>query len=496
MTTYFIKAILCSALFFIVYKLLFENEKMHHFNRMYLLFSIVFSLVVPFITIHNTSPLLPTAETGILNTQIFYTYNNTPTPVPVIENNTLPFILLSIYLTVTTVLLFRFGVNLKTLFSRISNSPVIPYKNARLVLINEHLTSHSFLNYIFINRQDYENGKIEDEVLSHELTHVQQKHTIDILFIELVQAIFWFNPVYILYRKAIHLNHEFLADNSVINTYRITPYYQQLLINKASHKNSLLLTSQFNYLITKKRLIMMTKLTSTRKALCRQIALVPLLGISVFLFATEVKAQDSIKAEIPQNKPDEVKPSAWVGLSVGSTKEGVSQELLDEYEAIVNKYKTTDKKWWVDFQKNISKADRERLETIFKQMNKDQQRKQVVVFMRPIPPLPRVVPTKEQLESWKNSKIYGLWINDKRVSNDVLNNYSNADFAQFFVSKLSKNAINYGKHYYQVNVMTKEYYQKYYDQAMANMGNRMYVVIKVMPKTLSHEARTYLHYCG
>lgn len=449
MTTYFIKAILCSALFFIVYKLLFENEKMHHFNRMYLLFSIVFSLVVPFITIHNTSPLLPTAETGILNTQIFYTYNNTPTPVPVIENNTLPFILLSIYLTVTTVLLFRFGVNLKTLFSRISNSPVIPYKNARLVLINEYLTSHSFLNYIFINRQDYKNGKIEDEVLSHELTHVKQKHSIDIIFIELVQAIFWFNPVLIFYRKAIQLNHEFLADNHVINTYQNTLSYQQLLINKASHKKGSLLTSQFNYLITKKRLIMMTKLTSPRKALCLQIALVPLLAASLFMFSINTIAQDASNIVKPKQK------------EIESTKEGVSQEMLNEYEQIVTKNKLLTENGYTTPATAISDADRKRLETIFLSMSKEQQAKQAVTFGHPMPPS-KNKPTIEQFKAFKNPKNYSITLDDKKVDNRELNKYKPSDFAHCYIVYLAKTNTNYGKHLpIDVYLMTNEYYKVY-----------------------------------
>jgi len=407
MTTYFIKAILCSALFLIVYKLLFENEKMHRFNRVYLLFSIIFSLVVPFITIHHNSPILPTAERGILNPEIFYTYNNTQTSVPVNENNTLPFILLSIYVTVTTLLLFRFGVNLTTLFSRISNSRVMHYKNAKLVLINDHVTSHSFLNYIFISSEDYENGKIEDEILLHELTHVQQKHSIDILFIELVQVIVWFNPVFIFYRKAIQLNHEFLADSSVINTYHNTLNYQQLLIEKASYKNSSFLTSQFNYLITKKRLIMMTKLTSPGKALCRQIALAPLLAASVFIFRTNTIAQDAANTVKPKQK------------EIQSTQEGVSQEMMNEYEQIVTKNKLKTQKFNTP-QPVISDADRNRLETIFFAMSKEQQAKQTVTFLRP-GPLPKNKLTEEQFTSFKNSKGYAITIDNKKVDNSELN---------------------------------------------------------------------------
>ncbi len=471
MTTYFVKSILCSALFFIVYKLLFENEKMYRFNRIYLLFSIVFSFAIPFVTIQTNSSILPTAETGILNTNVLNTFNNTQTPVPVNENDTLPFILLSIYVTIATLLLLRFGINLKTLFSRISNSPVIAYNNAKLVLISDNLTPHSFLNFIFINAEDYSNGKIENEIFLHELTHVQQKHSIDVLFIELVQAIFWFNPVFIFYRKAIQLNHEFLADNSVINTYHNTIYYQQLLIDKANQKNSLRITSQLNYSITKKRLIMMKKNSSQKAAILKQITLLPLLVIAVFLFAAKGNAQDTTKAEISRVKPTETKPPSRIGLSIGSTKEGVTQELSDEYEGIINKYKKNNKKSWLDFQKNLLKADRARLEAIFKQMNEDQQSKQVVVFMKPPPPLPGVVPTNEQLELWKNSKICGLWIDGKRISSSALNNYANTDFAEVCVSKLAKNAMNYGKHYYQIDLMTKDYYKKYYNQAIANKEN-------------------------
>ncbi|MEJ7681381.1 MAG: M56 family metallopeptidase [Segetibacter sp.] len=265
MPTYFIKVILCSALFFGVYKLLFENEKMFHFNRIYLLLSIIFSFIVPFVTIQTHSQILPSTETSILSLKILNTYSSTQTSVPVNGSNTLLFILLSIYVTITMLLLIRFGVNLKILFLRISNSLVIPYNNAKLVLINDNLIPHSFLNCIFINSEDYNNGKVEDEILLHELTHVRQKHSIDVLFIEIVQAIFWFNPVFILYRKAIQLNHEFLADDSVINIYNNTLSYQHLLIDKAGQRNSSLLTSQLSYSITKKRLIMMTKSTSPEK---------------------------------------------------------------------------------------------------------------------------------------------------------------------------------------------------------------------------------------
>lgn len=451
MTTYIIKAILCSALFMFTYKVLLEGERMHRFNRFYLLSSLLLSFIIPVITFNSYTSILPTVENLILNTNILPDSGSIQRLSPVDTTSYTFLTLVIIYVTITTLFFFRCISNIKRIFYKTRNNSIIPYKKSKIILINENLPPHSFLNYIFINKEDYKNGSIEDEIIVHELSHVEQKHSYDILFVEIMQTIFWFNPFVFLYRKSIQLNHEFLADESVINTYQNTTSYQYLLIDKANKQSSYALTSQFNYLITKKRLIMITKTKSFRNSLCRQISLIPVLALSIFLFSTKTFAQDTIA--VPKTKHKEAP----------STQEGVSQELLNEYEQIVNK--TKNEKGFPVFSK-FSDAEKSRLEVIFLSMNKVQQAQQNIVFMPAPPPFSRVVPTKEQIESWKNSKIYGLWIDDKRVSNSELNKYENIDFAHVGVSRLEKNAINYGKHYYQVNLMTTEHYDTYYKKAI------------------------------
>lgn len=144
---------------------------------------------------------------------------------------------------------------------------------------------------------------------------------------------------------------------------------------------------------------------------------------------------------------------------------GVTDDLLNEYEQIVNRAKNEK---GVPIQGKLSKEDQKRLETIYLSMNRSQQRKQMVFFLPSPPPLPRIVPTNAQLDSWQDSKKYGIWIDEKRVNNSVLANSKANDFAQVFVSKLGKNTVNYGKHYYQVNLMTTEYYDNYYKLSMKN----------------------------
>jgi len=475
MIIYILKIILSSGLLLLIYFLFLEKEKMLHFNRFYLLFSIAFSLVIPFFTINFESTQIPIAETLDWTDESFLTNNSLQTIGEDKRQSLLPDLLLVCYIFITSFFLYRFISNIGAFSSKIKTNKLIPYFHAKLVLTKNKLVPHSFLNYIFINQVDFEKGNIEKEILLHELTHVKQKHSLDILLLELLLISFWFNPFFYLYRKAIQLNHEFLADETVIKTFKNTSAYQHLLLAKIGQASGLSLSSQFNYSTTKKRLIMISKNKSPKNAICKQLALIPLLAGTVFLFSTKTVAQDTTKIENKQQIDKSSNLPALIGKSPGNTKEGVTQELLKEYESIIEKYNTNDEKWPHNFNQKITVSERERLETIFKQMSKEQQKKQMVFFMKNPGPSQKNVPTKDQLESWKNPKMYGVWIDDKRVSNSVLNKYSNTDFAYFVVSKLAKNTINYGKHYYQVNLMTKAHYQDYYDKTIANKENLMVV---------------------
>ena len=94
-------------------------------------------------------------------------------------------------------------------------------------------------------------------------------------------------------------------------------------------------------------------------------------------------------------------------------------------------------------------------------MNTKQQQEAKVIFKNRINPLPKEIPTETQLNAWKDNKTYGIWINEKRVGNEELAKHNAKDFSNYFASKLAKNAINYGKHYVQVDLMTNAFYNNY-----------------------------------
>ncbi len=177
------------------------------------------------------------------------------------------YLLWIIYIVITLILSYRFIRNIYRITSKTKVSKITIYKGIRMVLLSEETLPYSFWNSIYINQKDFENGLVEQELFTHEIAHVKQKHTLDVIFIEILKTLFWFNPIFIFYKKAIQLNHEFLADENVINAHNDVCLYQKLLLNKLSTSQPIYLTSNLNFLSTKKRLIMMTKITSKTRVL-------------------------------------------------------------------------------------------------------------------------------------------------------------------------------------------------------------------------------------
>ena len=284
MILYLLKSAGCLALLLAFYHLVLEREKMHKFNRFYLLGSVLFSFITPAFIIYTEA--IPTIiETHSMNT---YTLEE-----PIEKNINYTLLITSIYVLISSVFAVRFARNLFKIIRKIKKNQHQKLDYATLILVDNKILPHSFWNYIFINKEEYISNKIESELLTHELTHVTQKHTFDILIMEFLIILFWINPLFIFLKKAIQLNHEFLADETVINKHKNTFQYQHLLLNKAAWKNEYYLASNLNYSLTKKRLTMMTKQSSQTKVWLKKLAVIPLLLGFIFLFAKRVEAKNT-----------------------------------------------------------------------------------------------------------------------------------------------------------------------------------------------------------
>lgn len=299
MIAYLIKSTIFLLLLLLVYHVFLEREKMHRFNRYFLILGLIFSFTVPLLTVPiGTSS---NAELQILNhvdqiNERVKGYQDMEIPQATdgkemiasdVDSSTFySSILFLIYILIATVLAVRLFYNLYALFKKMHTHPKEKFGSMTLILVENCPNPHSFLKFIFVDKQAYQSNHIDQTVLIHEQAHVKQKHSIDILFIELIKVAFWFNPVLYFYKKAMQLNHEYLADEAVVADFEDVHRYQKLLLEMRTANKNLSLTSSIQYPITKNRIIMMTKKTSRLKSLCKQLALIPVLAVLVFAFSS------------------------------------------------------------------------------------------------------------------------------------------------------------------------------------------------------------------
>lgn len=277
-----------------------ENEKMFRFNRAYLLASLVFSFVIPLQIISFQTTLSNKIGLIQLNELVIRKSNENLSAISF--NDFLMVLITIVYAFGILFLTTRFLYGLFSFYKKTKNSEIQFIKGEKIVLVEEAILPHSFWKSIFINEKEFENGKIPSELIAHEKAHLQQKHTLDILFIEVLQIAFWFNPMLLLYKKAIKLNHEFLADEAVNKQFGSVKSYQALLLDFVSNKNTIALASNINYLITKKRLLMMTKKESPVKIVLKVFSVGVVYALLLFVFSTNAMAQKvSNKADVKEN---------------------------------------------------------------------------------------------------------------------------------------------------------------------------------------------------
>jgi beta-lactamase regulating signal transducer with metallopeptidase domain len=404
-----------------VYQLFLEKEKMHRFNRFYLLLSLLFSLLIPFISIEiieeittpTTAPIPMSFSGG--------------TMVIAEETSYLEQIVWGIYILVTAILIFRFTRNIIAFYQLKKNNATLSFQNATLVLLKEAVLPHTFMNTIFINEAEYQERKIEKELFAHEMTHVNQKHTLDVLFVELIKTVFWFNPLFLLYKKAIQLNHEFLADEKVVQSYKNIPFYQSLLLSKASCNPPLYLASNLNFQVTKKRFLMMSRNSSKKIILGKQLALLPIFTALFCYFCI-----DSV-AQVQATKAANTKYTTATSNDRDAYYAGVSVNVID-------------KKRNITFSKKYEALTLEEKNRYLPFAPKKYSKK---------------IPTKAEFEDFKNSKKYAIWIDGIHANNSHLEVYSPDKIVYFSGSFVHKNARS--KKFpqpFQYSFYTEAYYEK------------------------------------
>jgi TonB family protein len=285
----------------LIYILFLRKETFFRINRLFLLGSVLFSVVLPMLRLRVFAPK-PVMLSEITVTQ----YRNVLESITVyghgfaghIEKTVLSAqTVIYIYLAGVTVLLGLFIFRILQILLKINNNKVEQAQGFKLVLLDKETTPFSFLNYVFVSR-NLLNEAGYSRMLAHELEHVRQGHSFDVIVLEILTAFQWFNPFLWLLRRAIRENHEFLADQAVLNLGASRGEYKQLLLNQFIG-GQLVIANNFNYSLIKNRIKMMSKIKSSKFATSKTIIGILVAAALIIAFACEQK--ESVIAEKDMN---------------------------------------------------------------------------------------------------------------------------------------------------------------------------------------------------
>lgn len=258
--TYLAEANAYLVVFYMVYKLLLAKDTHYQLNRAYLLVSSLMAFVLPLVQLNFLKPT-------VYLTHEAYTAA-APVATPIWQTA-----LVYGYLLGVGVLLLLFVFKLIQL-KRLTNSGIRTDKaDHHLIKIEESNTAFSFFNYLFMG-SDMANERL---VINHELIHIRQKHSIDIVFSELLKAINWFNPVVYMLQNSIRTVHEYIADEQASQSANNTVAYASFLLANAYGQTGPAITHSFyNQNLLKKRIMMLDQKRSGKLARLKYLVAVPL----------------------------------------------------------------------------------------------------------------------------------------------------------------------------------------------------------------------------
>lgn len=285
---YLTKTVLVSGLLSGYYWLFLRNRFFHGFNRFYLLSIPILSFILPALQLSlpsfwnhpsSGSPilLLGVGQGSLEEAVTIYARQQNGKGV------SFEFILFILSLSISVFLILRLIKSIRYLFQLRKEKPFMNLPEATVYFVSEKGTPFSFFKSIFWGKELELESEAGRQILQHEIYHVKNNHSLDILSLEILYIVYWFNPFLFLIQRELKAIHEYAADAWVAaktDTYA----YATLLLTKASGP-ALPLTNPFFKSQIKKRISMMTKSKKQKAGLLGRFMILPLISILIGLFS-------------------------------------------------------------------------------------------------------------------------------------------------------------------------------------------------------------------
>jgi len=316
---YDLKVAVLIAVFYMFYRLLLSRETFHRVNRVVLLLTAIASFVLPLcvITMHETVTIQAVPEVSIGDVQMTLAEE----PATPLWQILLPILyIIGMLATLGHTLLSIWKVILL-----IRQSEQHPQPDGTIVCVtsNADVAPFSWMRYIVMNRGDYEAQ--DAAILAHERGHIRLRHSYDVVLVDLLTALQWFNPAMWMLRQDLRAIHEYEADGAVLSQGINARQYQYLLISKATSIGGYSIANGISHSTLKNRIHMMTNKKTRSSHLLKLLALVPIFGVALALNARTVTdyVYDKPQKQLPVKK----------GKKAGTINAGTAHEIVVVEEA-------------------------------------------------------------------------------------------------------------------------------------------------------------------
>ena len=294
---YLLKSILISGLFLAYYWIALRDKKFHYYNRFYLLTASLISLIAPLLNFNWFSveePVLYGSSELIQFVLPRTTGNND------IHLDWADYVLVSAGIITITLLglLLMHIIKIQLLKKKCE---VTQMDGFDFINTNEENAPFSFLNNLFWKQSISLQDQGGQQIFKHEITHIQQKHTWDRIYCQIVASVFWMNPFNWVIQNELVAIHEFIADEEAVGNSNVEAFAKMLL--QTHYGNHFLNpTHSFFYSSIKRRLAMLTKSTSIKYSYLRRVMVLPVLIVSVCLISIKVHAKEKIGKKVEEIK--------------------------------------------------------------------------------------------------------------------------------------------------------------------------------------------------
>lgn len=274
---YTFRVSLSLAAVFAAYKLFMSRETLHALNRFAILAAVAMSFVLPFAKM----PQLSALNEDLTVPEVFIELEGVVVHSGSQQNIGVWNVIATVLVVGSVFFFLRFLVSIISVLFKVFKSKSVNIGNGiKLIIGGKDFAPVSWMRYVFISADDYAGNC--DEIIAHETAHIRYGHSFDLIFMDLVCAIQWFNPCVWLFRRELCAVHEFQADQKVVDLGFNAKLYQILLVKKAAGRRWNFVANSLNHSNLKNRITMMTRKKSSKKVAIK--ALLPVAVSAVFAF--------------------------------------------------------------------------------------------------------------------------------------------------------------------------------------------------------------------